>query len=154
MGVRAMETEEAEQRDLQIINERADALNAEAEDALGYQDVPNEACGTDAAAAESVFYRIYLAIEVLCTGPGDVRARLVNAGMLLVPLRKADFPDELQSDFEWIMCQLTRYPARHRLEGSIEGTMGRIQRRTGVKIAKRLLSLFERIQELRGHAVV
>jgi len=35
-----LEREEAERRDVQIINERADALNAEAEDALSYQVMP------------------------------------------------------------------------------------------------------------------
>lgn len=32
-----LEREETERRDLQIINQRADTLNAEAEDVLGYQ---------------------------------------------------------------------------------------------------------------------
>ena len=40
-----MEREETERRDVQIISERSDALNAEAEDVLSYQSMPNEACG-------------------------------------------------------------------------------------------------------------
>ncbi len=104
--------------------------------------------------ADSVFERLYLAVEALCIGPGDVRARLVDAGMQLAPLMKSEFPKVLQSDFEWVMNQLTRRPARHRHDGSIEGTMARIQRRTGVKIAKRIFAMFHRTQDLRGHPIV
>ena len=107
----------------------------------------------DQVAAESVFDRVWLAVESLCVGSGDVRARLVEAGMHLLPLMESEFPKELQADFEWIIGQLTRYPARHRREGSIEGTMARIQRKTGVNIAKRILVVFHRIQELRGHPI-
>ena len=35
-----LEREEAERRDVEIFNRRADALNAEAEDVLGYQVTP------------------------------------------------------------------------------------------------------------------
>ena len=104
-------------------------------------------------AANSVWGRMYLAVEALCIGQGDVRARLVDAGMLLCPLRTSEFPEELQSDFDWVMHQLTRYPARHQHEGTIAGTMARIKRKTGVKIAERILRMFWKIQELRGFPV-
>ena len=38
-------------------------------------------------AAEGVIERVYIAIEQLCTGRGDVRKRLQTAVMTLFPLR-------------------------------------------------------------------
>ncbi len=105
------------------------------------------------SAADSVWERMYFAVEALCVGQGDVRARLVDVGMQLSPLMTSEFPEELQPDFDWVMNQLTRYPARHRNEGSLGGTMARIKRKTGVKIAERILRMFWRIQELRGFPI-
>jgi hypothetical protein len=104
-------------------------------------------------AADSVWERMYLAVQTLCVGRGDVRARLVDAGMQLTPLMTSEFPEELQSDFDWVMHQLTQHPARHQHEGTIEASMARIKRKTGVKIAERILRMFWRIQELRGFPV-
>lgn len=105
-------------------------------------------------AAEGVFERVYLAVCALCISPGDVRSRLIDAGIQLTPLMPSEFPPPLRADFEWIINQLTRFPARHKHEGPMEATMAKIQNRTGVKIAQRVLTLFEDIQKLRGHPII
>lgn len=50
----------------------------------------------DKLAAESVVERVYLAVEQLCTGQGDVRSRLEVAILTLLPLQAHEFPEEVQ----------------------------------------------------------
>ena len=108
----------------------------------------------DMAAADSVFERMYLAVCALCIGPGDVRSRLIDVGIHLTPLMPSEFPSHLRADFMWITKHLTRFPARHQHEGAMEASMAKIQNSTGVKIAQRVLALFEEIQIIRGHPIV
>lgn len=108
----------------------------------------------DRSAAESVIERLYIAVESLCTGPGDARARLVDAAITLVPLRVVDFPKGLQKEFEAIMDELTKYPARYKGEGRIHGTMAKIKNSTGSKIATRIWKLFGDVQELRDRPLL
>ena len=96
---------------------------------------------------------MYLAVEGLCTGGGDVRERLRTTADYLVPLRKEDFPERLQDDFEWVMNQLTRYPARCKKWGPIDGTLARIRRSTGAKIAQRIFQMFLEVQKMRNHPI-
>ena len=48
--------------------------------------------------AESVVERVYLAVEHLCTALGDVRARLREAVMTLLPLQVREFPEHQYRD--------------------------------------------------------
>jgi hypothetical protein len=87
------------------------------------------------------------ATEALTVGSGDVRSRLIAAYNCLNTLTEQDFPPNLQSDWLWIIKQLTKYgPELTRdgkvLLGPVENTMRRIQNRTGVKIAKRISDLY------------
>ena len=100
--------------------------------------------------AESVVERVYLAVEHLCTAPGDVRARLREAVMTLLPLRVLDFPEHLQGDFDWILSQSTKYESEWPDEGTLDATMRRIRNSTGKKIAKRIFKLYSDIQDIRG----
>lgn len=101
--------------------------------------------------AESVVERVYLAVEHLCIGRGDVRKRLVEAVSTLLPLQARDFPEELQEDFNWVMAQSTKYRSQiPAYEGNIEATMRRIKNSTGEKIAERIFNIYSRIQDVRG----
>jgi hypothetical protein len=88
----------------------------------------------------------------LATGAGDIRERLFLVFQDLCFLAEADFPDHLRSDWLWIVNQMTRYgPLEdHRgnaWRGSLENTMKRIRRMTGVRIAKRLLQLRDSLRD-------
>lgn len=102
-------------------------------------------------AAESVIERVYLAVEHLCIGQGDVRKRLRTAVINLLPLQKEDFPHELREDFNWVISQSTKYPSDDRkLRGDLEFTMRTIKNSSGQKIAKRILHIYARLQDIRG----
>jgi hypothetical protein len=101
--------------------------------------------------AESIVERIYLSIEHLCTAQGEVRKRLVGAIMIILPLQTREFSVELQADFDWVINQSTKYKSHiPENEGNIEATMKRIKNSTGEKRAKKLFSIYSRIQDIRG----
>lgn len=105
----------------------------------------------DRGAAESVRERVFLAVQDLCVGRGDVRSRLISAINTLIPLSPSEFPETLQSDFEWIMSESTKYKSdipMHRSD--LEVTMKRIQNSTGEKIAQRIFDIYKAIQDIRG----
>ena len=62
----------------------------------------------DKVAAESVKQRVFLAVQGLCIGRGDVRKRLITAIGTLQPLSSSEFPEALQNDFNWVMSESTR----------------------------------------------
>ncbi len=82
--------------------------------------------------AESVVERVYLSVKHLCTGKGDVRNRLVGAVTSLLLLQTHEFPEDLQSDFEWVIEKSTKYESEYqKYQGNIEATMKRIKNSTG-----------------------
>jgi hypothetical protein len=84
-------------------------------------------------------------------GPGDVRKRLINAVMTLIFLREEDFPDELRSDFNWIISEATKFESRApNFRGDLEETMIRIRNSTGEKIAQKIFDLYSSLQDIRG----
>ena len=102
-----------------------------------------------------VLGRLYLTIETLCLGPGDIRSRLETAARhhLIPVVRVKDFPGDLQEDYKWIIEQLTRYSAPTIYTGDdrddrLKWTTQRIRRKTGVKIATRILALFRKVRDL------
>ena len=103
------------------------------------------------AQAESVVERVFLAVEHLCVGQGDVRKRLVVAIELLLPLQEKEFPEHLRKDFLWVIAQATKYESKiPKYEGTIQATMRRIMNSTGEKIAKRIFKIYSEIQNIRG----
>ena len=71
--------------------------------------------------------------------------------MTLLPLRTMEFPDELREDFDWVMEQSTKYKSQIlEYESNIEATMRRIRNSTGEKIAKKIYSIYSRVQDIRG----
>jgi hypothetical protein len=103
------------------------------------------------AAAESVVERVYLAVQHLCTEPGDVRKRLQVAIMTLLPLQVRNFPISLQQDFDWVIRESTKYKSPHpQFRGDLEATMMRIKNSTGQKIAQRIFNIYSSLQDIRG----
>ena len=90
------------------------------------------------------------AIETLATSPGDVRARLLDAFLIFHTMNTDDFPKEFQSDWKWIIKEMTKNGHRETsngrfLIGSGENTMSKIKNKTGVKIAKRIYSINQKL---------
>ncbi len=82
----------------------------------------------------------------LAIGKGDVRERLRSAFKLLRMLREEEVPEEMKSDFSWIMRQLTRHGPEVGPDGTVyktavDHTMSRIRNVTGRKIAQRIYKL-------------
>lgn len=90
--------------------------------------------------------KLYVGVQTLAVGPGDVRSRLLGAFMSFHTLRVEDFPLELQRDWKWVMMKVTRFGPiyDHKgnvRKGSVEHTMERIHNSTGAKIARRIFDL-------------
>lgn len=97
--------------------------------------------------AHSVNERLSSAVRSLATGKGDVRKRLEVAILEIIPLRTEDFPERLQSDFDWIIEQSTKFQAQHE-EGNLKATMKRVRNSTGEQIAVRLYGLHLEVQSI------
>ena len=86
-------------------------------------------------------------IYSLAIGSGDVRKRLAQSYLVFFTLKEEDFPEELQSSWEWVQKELKRFGPIKRddgsiFRGSVENTCSKIKNKTGVKIAKRLLEMY------------
>ncbi len=86
-------------------------------------------------------------IYALAVGPDDIRKRLSQVYQGLFHLKKEHFPEMLQSDWEWVQKELKRYGRLVREDGSIfkgavEHTCMRITKKTGVKIAQKILEMY------------
>lgn len=91
--------------------------------------------------------KLMVTIHSLATGPGDIRKRLVDAHLIFHVLRREDFPKELQSDWEWVMKELTRFGPIYNSKGeqsigTVQNTCNKIKNKTGIKIAKKLLDMY------------
>ncbi|WP_019274792.1 hypothetical protein [Vibrio coralliilyticus] len=105
----------------------------------------------DRIAAESVKQRVFLAVQELCVGRGDVRARLIPAIETLAPLNAAEFPLALQKSFTWVMNESSKFKSdipHHRSD--LETTMKRIHNSTGEKIAQKIFDIYKGLQDIRG----
>lgn len=99
------------------------------------------------------YEKLLTALDSLATGAGDVRERLLNAFWSFHPLKEEHFPANLQADYRWVMKELTKFGpvldhAGAVRVGSVENTLKRIRRTTGVKIAERLLHLYHELESM------
>lgn len=95
--------------------------------------------------------RISDAVFELCTGPGDVKARLLSATKETISLTSRSFPDELWPLWVEIHSMLTKHGPRTDIEGAmlggaIDNTLQKIQKRTGTKIAIKIYELHRALQ--------
>jgi hypothetical protein len=95
--------------------------------------------------------RIADAVFELCTGPGDVRSRLLSANSEIVSLLDNHFPSELLPLWQEIHRMLTKHgPASDAdgkiSEGAIPHTLKKIKKATGVQIAEKIYKLHKELQ--------
>lgn len=96
--------------------------------------------------------RFLEAIEHLATGPDDVKRRLYDAYFSLLPVQEDDLPPEVHEDFRWVIAQLEKQdPVRNHkgevISGSVNQSLFRMRRATGVKIAERLLHIHRVLED-------
>lgn len=92
------------------------------------------------------------AVDCMVIHPGDVRERLACAFFVFHTLNENDFPPKLRADWRWVIYELSKYGplVDHKGDvriGSVQNTMRRVRRATGVKIAERLYTLYRAINE-------
>ena len=100
------------------------------------------------------FSKASQAVEILATGAGDVKDRLLGASGSLWAIHPDMVPPEIREDLTWVRDQLTRFEP-YGSEGSVRATLVRIRKGTGVKIAKRIVriyALFRTYMEQKGNA--
>lgn len=100
---------------------------------------------------EYVKNRVADAIYELCTGPGDVRRRLLSAHGEISALLDNQFPNELLGLWHEIHAMLTKHGPAFDFEGdiwkgSVANTLDKIRNSTGVKIAEKLYQLHKNLQ--------
>ena len=93
-----------------------------------------------------VLEKFAAAVYELATGPGDVRGRLYQAFFPhLIGITPEHMPEHLKEDMAWIRRQLTRlaFPgsSHSAIDSSVSATLSRIRNSTGVKIAKKIVSV-------------
>jgi hypothetical protein len=87
----------------------------------------------------------------LAIGEGDARARLISAFMSFYVIRPGDLPPPLRKHLAWVYAQITKRPARHHLEGTVEATVHTMKNATAAKILQRLVDLADAINVLDRH---
>jgi hypothetical protein len=93
------------------------------------------------------------AIRTLTLGGGDIKERLKEAYGCFRPVTVADLPAHLKADYEWIKAQLLAKPplvaqeSETIVSGSLEQTLHLMRRKTGTKIAERIVYLRDKLHE-------
>ena len=104
-------------------------------------------CNRMAYAAEK-FVGLYRWFAV---APGDARDRLIKAYSLLCVVRPDDLPEPLRGHLAGVYGEITRRPARHQWEGSVEATVRTMRNTTASRIIERLLDIGDAIERLDEH---
>ncbi len=89
-----------------------------------------------------------MAVYRLAIGPGDVRSRLREAFDEFHPVQSSLLPEDIKKEYDWIFEQLTKRERRFERDSRLDATLYRMRNSTGVKIAKRIVELKWRIDEL------
>ncbi len=115
----------------------------------GYDGEPMFLQRDEFAATRSKFWRI---VELLATGYGDVRARLKDASLVLWRIDREELPKDLRADLDWINGMLSRRPARHDWEGTLDPSVDSMRRATASKVAEKLVGIYMRLAlDAEGH---
>jgi hypothetical protein len=84
--------------------------------------------------------------RTLAIGEGDARDRLINAFSTFHVIRPDDLPEPLKGHLKRVYEQITRKPARHQMEGSVEATVRTMKNATAAAILERLLEIADAVQ--------
>jgi len=87
------------------------------------------------------------ALDSLALGEGNIKERLISVHSDLISIHPNEIPAEHKEDWEWIQKQFTKLgpltsPSGEVWVGSVENTMKKIHKSTGVKIAKKIYSMY------------
>lgn len=91
--------------------------------------------------------KLYAALGAL-VGNEDIRIRMRNAAINLVPLQPHDFPPDLQEEWTSIKMVLSWLPAEYEGQGTLEATTGVLSEEEATNLADRILSLFYQLAVL------
>ena len=84
-------------------------------------------------------------VFILATGEGDVRSRLRRSHREIKMLGEYNMPQDLIQDLEWVQKSKVKYGSSAD-QNALDHTMGRIQNRTGKRIAEKIYSINSRLQ--------
>ena len=87
-------------------------------------------------------------VRSLAVGPADVRARLRSAFWTFHVVRPENLPPPLDQHLRWVIDKLNCRQPRFSGDGTLDATVAGMQRRTGVKIAERILALTDALDVL------
>lgn len=95
---------------------------------------------------EYALTKLNLMIDSLTISQPDVRKRLSDSYVHIHRLESNDFPPSMQTNWNRISNELTKYDAVYNSKGevilsSVDNTMRKIKNSTGSKIAKHILTL-------------
>lgn len=96
------------------------------------------------------FGKVSEALQILATGAGDIKDRLIGAGEVFLCVHPDGIPAKLRDDVQWIHEQLTRFEGVGN-EGSLRATMRKIRKSTGVNIAKRIVNVYYTLRDYVEH---
>jgi hypothetical protein len=86
--------------------------------------------------------------RTLATGEGDARDRLISAFSTFHVISPEDLPSPLREHMQAVYDEITRKPARHQWEGSVEATVRSMKNSTAARVLERLLGIDEAIKQL------
>lgn len=91
-------------------------------------------------------------IHSLAIGPDDIRERLIQAYRGLWDIREEHFPKELWADWVWVMNKLKNVKPEVREKysnqiSSVELRCRSMRKKTGVKIAEKILEIYLKLND-------
>jgi len=87
----------------------------------------------------------------LAVGKGDARERLISAFYSIHTVQPDDLPPPLRKHLTWVYSEITKRPARHRDEGTVQATVSTMKNATAAKVLERLVDLADAIAAIEAH---
>lgn len=97
--------------------------------------------------------KLALAVMALTLGPGDIKARLVDAYKHFQPVGRDDLPENLRGEFDALITSLTRKASMvppgttTAVSGAVEQMLHFMRREPCVKIAARIVALRDQLHQ-------
>ena len=81
-------------------------------------------------------------------GPGEMKERLLAAGIVLVPVHPRDFPEHLREEYTRLRRSLTWLPTEKPDHGTLHSTIEAMSMEEAKDTAQQILQLYVRMREL------
>jgi hypothetical protein len=82
------------------------------------------------------------AIHLMATSPSSLRDRIYGAYFHFHPLQPKELPEDLRTDFEWILQQLTKYDAESD-EGKVRASLNKLDDATIQDVADKIAHIYD-----------